>query len=294
MVYKRLFFLLACLYTFGLSGQGYTDIVSFGTEYFPLETGGEKFGGTRSALNVLLPVALSKEKSRYLLAGLNADAIRFADVPEAFGVDRFFGFSPVVGYTGPLPKDYKVTAIFTPFLNGDFKRTGDRDFRLAGFVRLAKKVTESFTWRVTLGYRQQFFGPQYVLLAGVDWKASERLRLFGDLPQQFTVSYRCGKQVHAGLSYVANLFSYDVSGQSRYFRYSYVHSGLFSEFSLTGNIVLRADAGYSFTRKFEVFQDTDRPDATLIFFQIGNKPVPLNPPLQKGVVFRLSLAYRIF
>lgn len=92
MGYKRLFFLLACLYTFGLQGQGYTDIVSFGTEYFPLETGGEKFGGTRSALNVLLPVALSKEKSRYLLAGLNADAIRFADAPETFGSDRFFGF----------------------------------------------------------------------------------------------------------------------------------------------------------------------------------------------------------
>lgn len=179
-----------------------------------------------------------------------------------------------------------MTAIFTPFLNGDFKRAGDRDFRLAGFVRLAKKVTESFLHGgLTLGYRQQFFGPQYVLLAGMDWKASGRLRLFGDLPQLFTVSYRCGEQVHAGLSYVANLFSYDVSGQSRYFRYSYVHSGLFSEFSLTKNIVLRADAGYSFARKFEVFDDADRPDATLIFFQIGNKPVPLNAPLQKGLVF---------
>ncbi len=284
--------LFACC-TFRTFAQGYTEILQFNVDYLPLHTAGEKSDGTRLALNALLPVAVDREKDAWLLAGLSAESIHFsgATVP---GAARFFGLTPVVGYSGKISGKCKLSVLLMPFLNSDLKRDEGGQMHFAGMARWAVKESETFTWRITTGYRQQFFGPQYVLLAGMDWKAGERLQLFGDLPQNFTVAYQTGKKLDLGLTYLANLLSYNISGEGRYMRYNYANASLFAELFLTGNLVLRGEAGYAFTRKFEVYDDKDKPDATLIFFRIGNKPVPLNDPYDKGAIFRLLMAYRVY
>ena len=284
---------VACLFALSLPGQGYTEVASAFTEYFPLKTGAETFPGSRSGLNALIPFAIRKEKENYLLAGANVEFIRFGHAPESFGVDRFYGISPVLGYTESISGRWKITAILSPFWNSDFKTGGGNALRFAGFARLARQLNESFSWRITAGYRQQYFGPHYILLAGIDWQAGERWRLFGDLPQNFTVAYGVSARVRAGLGLVANLMSYHISGLRRYFRYSYAHAGPFVEYNLFKNIVLRGDIDYSFTRKYEVYYEGDKSDATLIFFRIGEKPAPVSSPLEKGVVLRASLSYRV-
>lgn len=293
-IYKQsliFYFLYFC--STSLSGQGYTEIATAFTEYFPLKTGDKSFQGSRTGLNILAPLALNKEKGNYLLAGLNAETIRFGGAPESFGVDRFYGISPVFGYTGPVSDKAKITAVATPFWQSDFKKKEGNAARFAGFVRFARQVNESFTWRVTAGYRHQYFGPQYILLLGMDWKAGERWRFFGDLPQNFTVSYKLHERICTGLGFLANVTSYNITGQGRYFRYIYAHAGPFLEFSLLKNLILRGDADYSFIRKYEVYDDGSRPDATLILFQLGSKPVPLSSPLDKGLVLRATASYRV-
>ncbi len=278
---------------FSLSGQGYTEIAGAFVEYFPLKTEMQSFGGSHAGLNLLVPVTLRKGGNNYLLAGLNAEVIRFTDAPASFGVDRFYSIAPVLGYTGSLRGRWKITAILSPFRNSDFKTCGGNGLRFAAFARLLRQAGESFSWRITAGYRQQYFGPHYILLAGIDWQAGERWRLFGDLPQNFTVAYRVSGRVCTGLGLLANLTSYNISGLRRYFRYSYAHAGPFVEYNLFKNIVLRGDVDYSLIRRYEVYYEGDKPDATLIFLQIGEKPTPVSSPLEKGVVLRASLSYRV-
>lgn len=291
-VVQGIFLTVACFFTLSLPAQGYTEVASVFSEYFPLKTGAETFPGSRSGLNALIPVAVQKEKGRYLLAGANVEFIRFGHAPESFGVDRFYGIAPVLGYGGPLRGRWKITAILSPFWNSDFKTGGGNALRFAAYARFLRQANESFSWRITAGYRQQYFGPHYILLAGIDWQAGERWRLFGDLPQNFTVAYRMGGRLRAGLGLLANLTSYNISGLRRYFRYSYAHAGPFVEYNLFKNIVLRGEIDYSLTRRYEAYYEGDKPDATLIFLQIGEKPAPISSPLEKGVVLRASVSYR--
>jgi hypothetical protein len=43
----------------------------------------------------------------------------------------------------------------------------------------------------------------------------------------------------------------------------------------------------------EVFRENDKAD-NVDFLVLGKEPMPLNPTVEKGLVFRLSLSYRVF
>lgn len=273
--------------------QGYAEILNLNTEHAALKMDNIKFKGSRSVANILLPIAMDKLKTRYLLIGANAESINFSEEPNDFSHNRFYGITATLGYIAQVSIKSKITTILLPFTNSDFKINEGNHVRFGGIVRWATTVNEAFTWRVSAGLRQQYFGTQYILLAGIDWKAGENWRIFGDLPQNFTIVYRMSDGLRVGLNHLAGLTSYNISGQSRYFRYNYTYEGLFMEINMTKNIVLKANADYALTRKFEIYNDKDKPDITFIFFQFGNKPIPLSKPLEKGGVFRLGLSYRI-
>jgi hypothetical protein len=276
--------------------QGYAEGIGLSYEALPLklDNGGEHtFRADVFRANLIVPVALNSDSSRSLLAGVNLEALRFSSSRPGFEVDNVYGFSPVLGYRQRVSSALELTALALPALNSDLREVHGADLTWGGVGRVAYRVSPHFSYRFTLGYRQQFYGPQYIVLLGVDWQLAPRWRAFGDLPTTFTVSYAAGPRTNVGFNLIGINTAYRLREQDRYFQYQQGHYGLFAETYLSTHWALRATAAYAGVRRLDVAAKGDQWPATIDYIGLGKAPTPLNPRIEKGLAFRLALSYRV-
>ena len=131
------------------------------------------------------------------------------------------------------------------------------------------------------------------MLGGLDWRVADKVRIFGDVPANLTVSYAAGSQLNAGLDVAANFGSYRFGPGNHYVRYRTFIAGLFAEYYVQPRVALRATAGYSLVRNLEIYREHDRVSGILDFANLGTAPLPISPPITTGLVLRLALSFRI-
>lgn len=288
--------LVAGLRPQGSQAQGYAEGIGLSYEVLPLKlnnSGEHTFRADVFRANLIVPIALNADSSRSLLAGINLEALRFSGDRPGFAVDNVYGFSPVLGYRQRFSSKLELTALALPALNSDLHDVRGSDLTWGGVVRAAYRLNSTFSYRLTLGYRQQFYGPQYVVLLGVDWQPMPRWRVFGDLPTTFTVSYAAGPRTNVGFNLIGINTAYRLREQDQYFQYQQGHYGLFAERYLSAHWALRATAAYAVTRRLDVAAKDDQWPATIDYIGLGKAPTPLNPHIEKGAAFRLALSYRV-
>lgn len=276
--------------------QGYAEGIGLSYEVLPLklDNGGEHtFRADVFRANLIVPVAQSSDSSRSLLLGASLESLRFSGDRTSFAVSNVYGFSPIIGYRRRLTPKVELTALALPALNSDLREVRGTDLTWGGVVRAAYRVNSRFGYRFTLGYRQQFYGPQYVVLLGLDWQLGRCWRVFGDLPTTFTVSYSAGPRTNLGFNLIGINTAYRLQEQNQYFQYQQGHYGLFAERYLSAHWALRATAAYAVTRRLDVAAKDDQWPATIDYIGLGKGPTPLNPRIEKGAAFRLVLSYRV-
>jgi hypothetical protein len=283
--------------TTSLFAQGYTEGVNLSYDFMPMKikmpTTTEKFNGNDFKLNAAIPIFLNASKSHYLLVGGNLEALNFSGTHSNFEVKNVYSISPTVGYSTMLSQKFNLTGLLIPFLNSDFKDVKGSDIRFGAIVRGTYRASANFSLRGSLGYRQQFYGPQYIVLAGFDWKTSEKWRIFGDIPNNATINYNVSQKVNTGFNLQATNTSYRLNNQDRYLKYNTAQPGLFLEYYLSSMWAVRGTVDYSITRNLEIYSKTDKVSGVVDFVTLGTKPVPLNPVISKGAGFKLSLSLRI-
>ncbi|WP_460554282.1 DUF6268 family outer membrane beta-barrel protein [Hymenobacter daeguensis] len=276
--------------------QGYAEGIGLSYEVLPLKlnNGGEHtFRADVYRASLIVPIALNADSSRSLLAGANLEALHFSGDRPGFAVSNVYGFSPVLGYRHRLSPRLELTVLALPALNSDLREVRGADLTWGGVARVAYRVNPRFSYRFTVGYRQQFYGPQYVVLLGLDWQLGRCWRVFGDLPTTFTVSYSAGPRTNFGFNLIGINTAYRLREQDQYFQYQQGHYGLFAERYLSAHWALRATAAYAATRRLDVAARDDRWPATIDYIGLGKAPTPLNPRIEKGLAFRLALSYRV-
>ncbi|MBH8556601.1 DUF6268 family outer membrane beta-barrel protein [Hymenobacter negativus] len=289
--------LSACLFTPNLSrAQGYAEGIGLSYEVLPLKLkGGSEatFRGDIFRANIIVPLAVAADTSHAVLAGLNLEIVRFSGSRPGFEVNNVYGITPVLGYRQRVSPRTELTAIALPSLNSDLREVRGADVTWGGVLRAAYRSSARRAYRLTVGYRQQFYGPQYVLLLGLDWRLGERWRLFGDLPTTFTASYAATPRVNVGFNLNGINTAYRLLNNDQYFQYQQGHYGLFAETYLSAHWALRATAAYAVTRRLEVYAKDDQWPATIDYIGLGKAPTPLSSPIEKGLAFRLALSYRV-
>ncbi len=276
--------------------QGYAEGLGASYEVLPLQlnNGGQHaFRADAWRANAVVPISLFGDSTRSLLAGASLEALHFGGDPPGFDVSDVYGLSPILGYRRRVSNKLELTALALPALNSDLREVRGADVTWGGVARAAYRVNVRLAYRLTLGYRQQFYGPQYVVLLGLDWQLGRRWRAFGDLPTTFTVSYAVTPRVNAGFNLIGINTAYRLREQDRYFQYQQGHYGLFAETYLSAHWALRLIAAYAVTRRLDVYTRDDQWPATLDYIGLGKAPVPLNPHIEKGPAFRLALSYRV-
>lgn len=289
--------LSACLFIPVLGrAQGYAEGIGLSYEVLPLKLAsgsGDTFRGDVFRASLIVPVAVAADTSHAVLAGLNLETLRFSGNRPGFEVHNVYGITPVLGYRQRLSPRTELTALVLPALNSDLREVRGADVTWGGVVRAAYRANARRAYRLTVGYRQQFFGPQYVLLLGLDWRLGQRWRLFGDLPTSFTASYAATPRVNVGFNLIGINTAYRLVNNDQYFQYQQGHYGLFAEAYLSTHWALRATAAYAVTRRLEVYARDDQWPATLDYIGLGQAPTPLSPRLEKGTTLRLALSYRV-
>ncbi|MBF9144150.1 DUF6268 family outer membrane beta-barrel protein [Hymenobacter properus] len=276
--------------------QGYVEGIGLSYEVLPLQqkSGSEAtFRADVFRANIIAPVAVAADTSHAFLAGLNLEALHFSGSRPGFAVQNVYGITPVLGYRQRLSARTELTALALPSLNSDLREVRGADVTWGGVLRAAYRANPRRAYRLTVGYRQQFYGPQYVLLLGLDWRLGERWRAFGDLPTTFNISYAATAKVNVGFNLNGINTAYRLLNNDQYFQYQQAHYGLFAETYLSSHWAVRATAAYAGIRRLDVFAKDDQWPATIDYIGLGTAPTPLNPRLEKGLAFRLALSYRV-
>ncbi len=292
-------FMLALLVVLPLAGwgQGYTEGASLSTEVLPLSIGGPdheaNFRAYSTRASVVVPYFLKVDKSQALLLGGGGEVLSFTGPRPGFAVTHLYAVAPVLGYTRQITQQLRLTGIFIPMLSSDYQQVKGEDVQYGGIVRGVYRVRSTLALRAALGYRQTFYGPIYIVLGGLDWKVSDKVRIFGDLPANLTVAYTATSRVNAGFDMAATLGTYRLSLADEYVRYRTFLVGLFAEYYLRPQLALRATAGYSVVRNLEIYRKNDRVAGVGDFINVGNAPTPVSPTIGNGVVVRLTLSLRL-
>jgi len=278
-------------------GQGYIEGVNISYEHMPMKIetplGDQKFTGNNLKIATTIPIFLTPDKSKYLLVGGNLEAFNFSSTHPDFEVKRVYSISPTLGYSTMVSKSFNLTALFTPFMNSDYKDVKSADIRFGAIVRGSWKVSDNLTWKGILGYRSQFYGPQYIVLAGIDWKVNDKWQIFGDLPHHVTVSYAVNEKVNTGFNLFVQQSTYRLNNQDRYFEYNTVNPGLFAEYYISSKWAVRATAAYTLIRNMEIYNKNDKADGFIDFYELGDRKDPINPEVAGGLSFKAGLSYRI-
>lgn len=290
----RLLFILLPVCSFA---QGYIEGVNISYEHMPMKIkahgGDQTFSGNNFKVSSTTPIFLRPDKSKYLLVGANLEAFNFSGTHPAFEVKTVYSISPTVGYSTMLSRNFNLTALLTPFLNSDYKDVKGADIKFGAIVRGNWKVSDELSWRAILGYKSQFYGPQYIILVGLDWQLNDKWRIFGDLPSSTTISYAVNEKVNTGFNLFVQQTSYRLKNQERYFEYNTVNPGLFAEYYVSPRWAVRATAAYTLIRNMEIYNKDDKTDGFVDFLELGDRKDPLNPEVSSGLSFKIGLSYRI-
>lgn len=296
--YYFIFALIPFMLLPGLSfGQGYVEGVNISYEHMPMKiktnAGDQKFTGNNLKIATTIPLFLNPNKSKFLIVGGNLEAFNFSGTHPDFEVKRVYSISPTLGYSTMVSKNFNFTALLMPTMNSDYKNVKGSDVKFAGIVRGTWKVSETMTWKAILGYRSQFYGPQYIALVGMEWRMNDKWQLYGDIPHNLTASYAVNAKVNTGFNLFVQNSTYRLDNQDRYFEYNTVNPGLFAERYITSKWVVRATAAYTLIRNMEIYNKTDKADAFVDFYEVGDRKDPINPEVSKGMSFKIGLSYRI-
>jgi len=254
----------------------------------------QNFTGDDLRLSFSKPLFLTSTRSKYFLLGINYESLHFGGDHTGLNVKDVYSISPTIGYAMRLSRRWSLTALYLPMLNSDLKKVRGSDIRSGGVLRANYRVDSNFSIRATLGYRDQFFGPQYIVLLGLDWKVSDKWRIFGDIPNNATINYSVNAKINTGFNLTAGYTSYALSQQGQYFKNNTINTGLFGEYVFHRNWALRVTAAYSVTRKFEVMNEGDKYGSVIDFVNSGHKPVVQSPEVKNGLAIKLGLSYRVF
>lgn len=286
------------LATAPVRAQGYAEGVGLSYENVPLRF--VNAGSDQAAFhadvwrgNIVVQKAIGTDSTQSLLFGATAERLRFGGPRPGLNVASVYGFSPFAGYRRRVGEGLELTALVLPQLNSDLRGVEASDVRWGGVVRVAYRTSPRLSYRATVGYRSQFFGPQYILLLGLDWHPAGTWRVFGDLPTSLTISHGLGACAAAGFTLTGLNAAYRLREQNQYLQYQQGHYGLFVEGYASAHWAVRVTVAYAVTRRVGVFAENDQFAGTVDYIGLGAAPQPMSAALAKGPAFRFSLSYRV-
>ena len=284
-----LFFLLLLL-TDKIFSQPYLDVISFNCQTFSSsykDTSKWKNKTDDYFLNFFLPKEF--KNGNVLLVRLNGEMLNSTIVPDSSYTSKLYNVSLPLGFQFLSEnKKWKTIVIAIPKIASDFKdQVNQYDYQYGGIFLENYVYNEKLKIKAGIYYNREAFGNFFMPLIGVDWKATDRISLYGILPSGYKVEYMITKnKLYAGLNFKSLTRSFRLSKTDNfdYVRYNEIVLKLFIDFFAYKKILVFGEAGYSlgknplqysYNTKIETFRN------------------PVYTPLKSYPIINVGIAYRI-
>ncbi len=280
-------FLIALTGIEKLSAQPYVDLVNLRYLYFPkqyLLSDDHKQISSQFDASVLVPF-VQRNKSVFVVSGfyrvLNSITSSEKFTLHSTGMQISYDYQ----WKDSL---WRTQACFIPKINADeLGFTNDR-LQLGGVVFLKYRLQPPLQLLAGLYYNTELFGNYFVPLAGLNWKANDRLNIFGYLPSIMNIEYRLNKKLYTGFIYTSSVSTYMIDDRQQYIRegdekVGQTHLKLYFNYYLKNSFVILAESGFTYKRIYNIY-DTNK---NLIESENDNIKI------DDGIFFVVGLAYRI-
>lgn len=272
------------------AAQPFADILSFNCQTFS-STYKDNTSRSNKTDDYFLNFFLPKEfkNGNTLLIRLNSELISSTLTPDSSYSSKLYSVSMPLGMQFVWKnKKWKTVLIGIPKVASDFKDAIDTyDYQFGGIFLQNYQYSETFKVKVGLYYNREAFGNFFMPIIGIDWKVSDRLYLYGNMPNIYRIEYAIKKnKLYGGLGFRSLTRSFRLSKADNYdyVRYNELQLKLFVDYFVAKKIVLFAEVGYSLGRNpwqytYNTKEETLRS--------------PIYTPLKNYPVFNAGLAYRI-
>lgn len=284
-----LFFLLTLL-AFESFSQPYVDIVSFNCQTFS-STYKDNTKWKNKTDDYFFNFFLPKEfkNGNLFLVRLNSEMISSTIASDSSYTSKLYNVSLPLGFQFlSKNKKWKTIIIGIPKIASDFKDAVNKyDYQYGGIFLENYVHNEKLKIKAGLYYNREAFGNFFMPLVGIDWKATDRLSLYGIMPTSYKVEYAIIKnKLYAGVNFKSLTRSFRLSKTQNldYVRYNEMQLKMFIDCFVYKKVLVFGELGYSIGKNPWQFTYNSKNET------FRN---PVYTPLKSYPIINIGIAYRI-
>ncbi|MEI7595742.1 MAG: DUF6268 family outer membrane beta-barrel protein [Bacteroidota bacterium] len=279
-----------------VSSQNYVDLFNVGSNISPnnsIKNSNETINISETFCMFKLPIVLKNKD--IIIAGTSFNLMSFNKQITLTNSTDFYSTTFQLGYTKQWNDKWNTMLIALPKVSSDFEEVNNKDWQMGGILLFTYKKKENLKYKFGGYYNQEYFGPMFVPIIGIDWQPSDKISVFGNLPIALTFDYRFSKRFSTGIYFNAPTFSYRLGEKfhNEYIQKSSQDLSLYLDSYIFKNIVFSAKGGHSFGRSYRIYSENDKLSAKISAVAIGDNRLQLSNDINDGYFFEIKLSYRV-
>ena len=258
--------------------QYFIDIFSFNRQAYNIPSGGQT---SDLFVNAFIPKVLKNGNTVFVRAHYEKLDLKNDTLSAAYS-----SITMPLGMQVQLknPK-VKFTGLIIPKIAGaDLGAAFSNVFQIGAYSLFTVTESEKFRYKFGLYYNREFFGNFFVPLVGIDWKVSDRLTIYGTLPNSMKFSYAVApSRVITGIAFRSLTRSFRGEDVNTFVRYNELQLKTFVDFYITPKNVVFVEGGYFLGKTPLLYNNADKKNHLQSNLLKEGKAFPL---LNAGWAFR--------
>jgi len=232
--------------------QYFVDIFSFNRQAYNIPSGAQT---SDLFVNAFIPKVLKNGNTIFVRAHYEKLEMKNDSLSAAFSsITLPIGMqvqlkNPKVKFTGLLIPKIAGVDLGSPFSDV---------FQLGVYSLFTVTESEKFRYKFGLYYNRELFGNFFVPLVGIDWKVSDRLTIYGTLPNSMKFSYAVApSRFNAGIAFRSMTRSFRGEDVNTFVRYNELQLKTFVDFYITPKNVVFVEGGYFLGKTPLLYKNND-------------------------------------
>jgi len=234
------------------NAQYFVDIFSFNRQAYNIPSGAQT---SDLFVNAFIPKVLKNGNTIFVRAHYEKLEMKNDSFPAAFS-----SITLPIGMQVQLknPK-VKFTGLVIPKIAGaDLGSSFSDVFQIGAYSLFTVTQSEKFRYKFGLYYNREFFGNFFVPLVGIDWKVSDRLTIYGTLPNSMKFSYAVApSRVNTGIAFRSLTRSFRGEDVNTFVRYNELQLKTFVDFYITPKNAVFVEGGYFLGKTPLLYKNND-------------------------------------
>lgn len=262
---KKRFAFLYLLSFIGFAGlsQPYVDLINFNYQRVQ-STYSDSFAGSNKlnnyALNLTLPIKLDSQNTiiirafaENLVVSASVDANKTVPFTNAvtqqkldYSASLYATILPIGIQHQTKSGKWKYLLLAMPKFAGVVgEKVNSYNFQPGVFALATRKINNNLSVKGGMFYNREFFGNFFVPILSVDWKVSDRFKMYGTIPTFYKFEYAIKKQnVYTGIIFRSYTRSFRLADSERnYMRIDDMSIKAFVDIYIKKKILLYAECG---------------------------------------------------